>query len=177
MRVLNWLNAPSPYAMPIGGPDGPVPKDAGMTNREVLALLIAKNGFKTIVTGWGHFSGPFGLTQEDAFLLMQMGPYLQGMVDAGIVGYDEFLEVALGSELKKHADAFEAAGKAEREAAAAREAEIARAAEAARQQAEDNALAEDDAIAAERASQDAAVHEAIVNSDPRLLPETPQTAS
>lgn len=106
-RVMNWLGSPSPYKSVIGLEGGPVPAETGMTNLSVLALLIAKNGFRPKVTGWGQHSGPFGLTQRDAFLLMEMGPYLQGLIDGAGLNSITTLQSYLEPELMRLAAEFE----------------------------------------------------------------------
>lgn len=85
-RVLNWAHAPSPYSAGIGRVPSPiVPKENGMTNLQVLALLVSINGFNPRVTQWGHHEGPFGLTRIEAFLLMETSSYFQGLIDgAGV---------------------------------------------------------------------------------------------
>src|SRR6185312_14562963 len=78
-KVLDWCNARSPYVshLPGGTNDageqipGPIPFSAEMSNIDVIAYLIARNGFRPKITGWGQFSGPFGLDMKSAFLLME----------------------------------------------------------------------------------------------------------
>lgn len=96
-RINGWASAPCIYGCKIGL-NGPVPSETGMTNLQVLALLIAKNAFNTVVTGWGSFSGPFGLTMQDGVALLQLGSYLQGMIDCSGVG-QKFVDGLLGPEL------------------------------------------------------------------------------
>lgn len=82
-RVVAWLNAPSPMKSALGRPEkpGPVPAEVGMTNLQVLAVLMAKNGFIANPQTCNQFSGPFGLTAPEYRLLLEMSTYLQGLID------------------------------------------------------------------------------------------------
>ncbi|MDP3327168.1 hypothetical protein [Parvibaculum sp.] len=100
--IVSWLHSPSPYKEAIGegGPNvGVVPVKEGWTHLRVLAELVARNGFTAKVVGWGAYSGPLGLTQKDAFLLMELGPYLQGMMDFGRIDSQALLSEYLQPEL------------------------------------------------------------------------------
>lgn len=110
-RVTTWLNALSPITSALGRPEspGPVPAQTGMKNLDVLALLIAKNGFIANPQGWGRFEGPFGLTFGEFRVLLEMGTYLQGLVDGAGLNSIATLETYLQPALMKLADEFEKA--------------------------------------------------------------------
>lgn len=108
-RVTGWLNAPSPLKQALGqGGSGPVPADTGMTNLSVLALLIAKNGFIANPQGWGKFQGPFGMTFPEYRLLLEMGTYLQGLIDGAGLNSLSTIKTYLEPELLRLAAEFEA---------------------------------------------------------------------
>jgi len=109
-RVLDWAHAPSPYLGPIGRvPEPVVPTETGMTNLQVLGLLVSINGFRPRISGWGVHQGPFGVTRSEALLMMEMSSYFQGLIDgAGLAG--ESATNLLNPELAVWAAKWEALG-------------------------------------------------------------------
>lgn len=90
--LTGWLSRPSEYSVPIGhgGPNvGPVPSETGMTNKQVLAELLARNGFSPVVTRIGVFVGPIGVSIQDAVELSQLIGYVSGHCDAHGLNSDE----------------------------------------------------------------------------------------
>jgi hypothetical protein len=102
-RIAKYLDSPSPWQAQI---TGSVPGMV-LTNRQVICLLMAKNGFNAKVTRWGKFSGPFGLAQPEAFLLMEMTPYLQGLIDGAGLDSVKVIKEHLEPSLMELAAQFE----------------------------------------------------------------------
>ena len=86
-----WLSEPWIGRLPFDDigrptiPDAPTP-----TRLQVLAALISINRGSLHMRGYGFISsgpdcgpyGRFGLEQQEAFVLMEMGAYFSGLIDA-----------------------------------------------------------------------------------------------
>jgi hypothetical protein len=94
-----WLNKTSEATAPIGegGPnaDQLAPAAAMVTNRQVVANLLARAGGNATFAEYGKFAGPFGLTLNDLFHLHTSMAYMRGHADANGLSESDWAEYML----------------------------------------------------------------------------------
>ena len=108
-RIRDWMDSKSQstYEMDKYHPET-TPVILGLTRLEEFAMLTAKNGFSSVVNGWGHFYGGFGLEQNQAIYLMGFTNFYDGICFA--LDYDKdvllYFDARMQVELMKLAEKF-----------------------------------------------------------------------
>jgi hypothetical protein len=108
-RLREWMDQKSSgtYEMNKYNPET-TPVALGLNRIQEFAMLTAKNGFSSIVTGWGSFHGRFGLEQNQAIFLMAFVNFYEGMCFA--LNYDNdtlnYFDARMQIELMKLSEKF-----------------------------------------------------------------------